>query len=73
MAYLISLLNMGCTPGASSTVIAEWLRLENRPDVLQEFPEDKIFGPDADDNRERLVAELEGELDDLRPGSPADA
>ena len=44
----------------------DWLRPENRPDVLQEFPEDKIFGPDADDNRERLVAELEGDFDDLR-------
>ena len=32
LAYAINLFNLGCTPGASATVVAEWLQPENRPD-----------------------------------------
>ena len=66
MAYVINLYNLGCTPGVSSTVVAEWLKPENRPDVLQGLPVDEVFGSDADHNRELLVGQLEGEVERLR-------
>ena len=66
MAYVVALYNMGCIPGTSPAVLAEWLRVENRPDVLQELPEGEVIGLDADDNRELLLDELEGELQRLR-------
>ena len=58
LAYAINLFNLGCTPGASATVVAEWLKPENRPEVLQGLPVDEFFGADADQNRELLVGQL---------------
>ena len=36
LAYLISVTNLGCTPGVSSAVVAELLKPENRPDELRD-------------------------------------
>ena len=66
LAYAINLFNLGCTPGASATVVAEWLEPENRPDGLQGVAVDEVFGADAGHNRELLVGELEGEVERLR-------
>ena len=66
LAYAINLFNLGCTPGVSATVVAEWLKPENRPDVLRGVPIDEFFGADAGQNRELLVGELEGEVERLR-------
>ena len=66
VAYAINLFNLGCTPGVSSTVVAEWLKPENRPDVLRGLPADEVFGADADHNRELLVGQLEAEVERLR-------
>ena len=65
MAYVINLYNLGCTPGVPLTVIEEWLRPENRPDVLQGVPDSEVVGYDADENRELLLDELEGARDRL--------
>ena len=66
MAYLVYLHNLGCTPGVSSQVVAEWLKPENRPDVLQNMPVDEVFGADADDNRDLLLEVLNTEVERLR-------
>ena len=66
LAYVVTLYNLGCTPGVSPAVVAEMLKPENRPDVLQGLPVDEIFGSDADENRELLVGELEGEAERLQ-------
>ena len=66
LAYLVNLYNLCCTPGVSSTVIEDWLKPANRPDVLQGLSDDQVIGLDADHNRELLVIELEGEVERLR-------
>ena len=64
-AYGIHLFNLGCTPGVAPAVIEEWLRPENRPDVLQGVPGSEIVGGDADENRDLLLEELEAARDRL--------
>ena len=66
VAYAINLFNLGCTPGVSPTVVAAWLKPENRPAVLRGLPADEVFGADADHNRELLVGQLEEEAERLR-------
>ena len=66
LAYAINLFNLGCTPGVSATVVAEWLEPANRPDVLQGVPVDEVFGADAEHNRELLLGQLKGEVERLR-------
>ena len=64
-AYGIHLFNLGCTPGVAPAVIEEWLRPENRPDVLQDVPGSELVGGDADENRHLLLEELEAARDRL--------
>ena len=66
LAYLISITNLGCTPGVSSAVVAELLKPENRPEELRDSPVDEIFGADADENRDLLVGQLELEVERLQ-------
>ena len=69
LAYAINLFNLGCTPGAPATAVAEWLEPENRPEVLTGRAVDEFFGADAGDNRELLVGQLEEEAERLRAES----
>jgi len=66
LAYLVSVTNLGCTPAVSSSVVAERLKPENRPDEFRDLPVDEVFGSDADHNRELLVGQLELEVERLQ-------
>ena len=66
MAYVVNLYNLACTPGTSSAVIEDWLKEENRPDVLKGRPDDEVMGSDPDHNQELLETELETEIERLR-------
>ena len=65
MAYVVNLYNLGCTPGVSPAVIADWLEEAHRPDVMRGIPDDEVIG-DADENRELLVETFEEEIKRLR-------
>ena len=66
MPYVINIYNLGCTPGVSPAVIADWLKLENRPDELQDWSDDDLVDSDPETNREMLIGEFEREVERLQ-------
>ena len=66
MPYVVNIYNLGCTPGVSPAVIADWLKLENRPDELQDWSDDDLVDSDPETNREMLIGEFEREVERLQ-------
>ena len=66
MPYVINIYNLGSTPGVSPAVIQDWLKLENRPDELQDWSDDDLVDSDPEINREMLIGGFEREVERLQ-------
>ena len=59
---MITLNNLGCTPGVPAAEIADWLAPAHRPEEMREMPGDEFMGDNAEECQETLLASLEDEI-----------